>query len=95
MFCHFTFSVGRKMMGRVKDMPGLRAIGCGKTVMKNRVEGHLDNATTTRGFAWCHAEDANLAEKRIKYQTAPAVPPPTTRRNLQSRPQGHFATQQE
>lgn len=41
-------------MGRVKDMPGLRAIGCGKTVMKNRVEGHLDNATTTRDFVWCH-----------------------------------------
>jgi len=38
------------MTGRVKDMPGLRAIGWGKTVMKNRVEGHLDNEIKTGRF---------------------------------------------
>lgn len=37
-------------MGRVKDIPGLRVIGCGKTVKKNRVEGHLDNEIKTRDF---------------------------------------------
>lgn len=37
-------------MGRVKDIPGLRVIGCGKTVKKNRVEGHLDNEIKTRYF---------------------------------------------
>lgn len=37
-------------MGRFKDIPGLRVIGCGKMVKKDRVEGHLDNKIKTRGF---------------------------------------------
>lgn len=36
-----TFSRGRKMMGSVKLMPGLRKIGCGMTVKKNLVLGGL------------------------------------------------------
>lgn len=41
----FTFSKGRKMMGRVKVIPGLRIIGCGKIAMKNNVEGGLGEKT--------------------------------------------------
>lgn len=35
-------------MGRVKDIPGLRIIGCGKMVTKKRVVGGLENQAKQR-----------------------------------------------